>query len=426
MQAVKILAIIVIISLCSSQVLSISPKIESNFSNKELPDSHVIENVPYFSQTEGYFCYYASIAMIFSHMGLNTDLEEIIFLDGIGYTHSYIRSEKIIKSTHYASLDFVFNLFGVEETWWYPNRTLSDEQRWNLFFSNLKENISNNKPAITRVDPFSMGSLRDQFIISDSLWNALFPPSHHLIVIVGYDEINQSICYHDPNAGYYGDGSFGSYAWIDITDFQKAVRLGTWSDYLLTTFIQTSDSFSKEERFEQAFKLNIEKIKGNYQSNQSLFGINASKELKKAFSDEQRVKTIKIYKKLEDAGFSYILYETLQKLTKILFSNKANIFDIFMVGKRIPFETTSNIIKQIAEFLENNNFHQDLCTNQSSFLKQESVLWAKFSNYFKVFKRKGKLISDFQANIIINKMENVLDEIIIIQQQIIDDGQDYF
>lgn len=426
MQAVKIITCLIVISMCSTQVLSITPKIKSNVSIQDLLPSHIIENVPYFSQTEGYFCYYASIAMIFSHMGFNTDLDEIIFLDGVGYTHSYIRSEKIIKSSHYASLDFVFGLFGVEETWWYPNRTLSDEQQWDIYYSNLKENISNNIPAITRVDPFSLGSLRDQFRISDSLWNALFPPSHHLIVIVGYDEINQSICYHDPNAGYYGDDSYGNYAWIDIADFKNAVSLGTWSDYLLTTYEQNSESYSKKERFERAFELNIEKIKGSHPSSQSSYGINASKELKKAFSEEKRDETIEIYKTREDAGLNYTIYETLQKLMKILFPNKANIFDIFMVGQRISFDTTSTIIAQIAEFLEKNSFYQDLCINQSSLLKQESILWVELSAYFKVFMRKGRLISDTRAKSLINKMQEILDEIITIQQQIIDNGQDYF
>ena len=146
----------------------------------------------------------------------------------------------------------------------------------------------------------------------------------------------------------------------------------------------------------------------------------------KAFSEGKRDETIEIYKTREDAGLNYTIYETLQKLMKILFPNKANIFDIFMVGQRISFDTTSTIIAQIAEFLEKNSFYQDLCINQSSLLKQESILWAELSAYFKVFMRKGRLISDARAKSLINKMQEILDEIITIQQHIIDNGQDYF
>jgi len=426
MQTSKIISMILFISIFSTQCLSFPANEEVMISNQNIPASHVIENITYIPQTEGYFCYYASVAMIFNKMGLNTSLEEIIFLDGIGYTHLYIRSKKIIESSHYNGLDLVFDLFSVKENWWYPNRSLSDDQQWNLYYSNLKENISNNKPVITRVDPFSMGSLRNQYKIPDFLWNALFPPSHHLVVIVGYNEKNQSICYHDPNAGYYGFESYGEYAWIGLSDFKKAVRLGTWFDYLLTTYTQTSEEYSKEERFEQAFKLNIEKLKGDYPISQHSYGINASRELKKDFTDERRAKTIEIYKTKDDAGFNFTIYSTMQKILKFIYPNNPNIFDIIMVGQKIPFETTSTIIKQIAEFLEKNNFYQNLCKNQSFLLKQESLLWAELSEYFKVFMIKGNHVSEIRANSLIEKMEKTIYEIINIQQQIIDYGKDYF
>ena len=426
MQTLKIISILLFIMICTPQGLTLISNEEVVILKQEIPLSHVIENVSYISQTEGYFCYYASVAMILNKMGLNTSLEEIIFLDGIGYTHLYIESEKIIESSHYNSLDFVFDLFGVEENWWYPNRSFSDEQQWNIYYSHLKANISNNKPVITRVDPFSIGSLRDQFIIPEFLWNVLFPPSHHLVVIVGYNESNQSICYNDPNAGYYGLDIYGEYAWIGLSDFKKAVRLGAWSDYLLTTYTQTSLQYSKEERFEKAFKLNIKKLEGIYPIGQHSYGINASKELKKDFTDERRTKTIEIYKTRDDGGFNYLFYETMQKLLKFIFPNNPNIFDIIMVGQKNPFNTTSKIIKQIADFLEKNNYYQNLSLNQSFLLKQESILWYDLSEYFKVFMRKGLHISNLNAESLIEKMAIIVDKIINVEQEIINDGENYF
>ena len=78
----------------------------------EIPDSHLIKGIPYVDQTEGYFCYYADITMIFNHLGYNVSIEDILFYDGLGYFHSYNVLDRLPEEGCYCNLSFVFDLFG--------------------------------------------------------------------------------------------------------------------------------------------------------------------------------------------------------------------------------------------------------------------------------------------------------------------------
>ena len=71
----------------------------------EVLDSHLIKGIPYVAQTEGYFCYYADITMIFNHLGYDVSIEDILFYDGLGYIHSYNTWYDI----PHASVDFEVN-----------------------------------------------------------------------------------------------------------------------------------------------------------------------------------------------------------------------------------------------------------------------------------------------------------------------------
>jgi hypothetical protein len=92
-----------------------------------------------------------------------------------------------------------------------------------------------------------------------------------------------------------------------------------------------------------------------------------------------------------------------------------------MVGQYTEFSDIALVKQQIADFLDESVIYPEICENHSILLNQESALWYEMEEYFKVFMRRGKHLSNFRANYLMDKLEEKIDEIISIQQQIIDD-----
>ena len=419
----KLITVAITLIIVSLTYSSVCNSISSEIDNSNFTNSHLIEGVPYIAQTQGYFCGYACRAMILNYLGFNTSLEDILFYDGLGYTHYYHQDERLPEEGRYSDLDYVLNLFGVEQNWWYL-----DLNSWNIYFSNLKENISSDIPVITRVDPFSMPSLRNQFRVPDYLWEKLFPPSRHLILVIGYNEDNHSICYNDPNAGFYGDGSYGDHAWIDIDDFKKAVLSNSYNRITFSTINVKTEPLSEQDRFSNAFEKNIVKLEGNYSEYYYTHGVNASKKMKIDFSEGEnnRSQTIKLYKKYGDTGFNFTVINIFYRLFSRLTPNRPSVFDICIIEYENHFENIAREKKDIADYLEKSIFYKELSKNQSILLKQESLLWLELSNYYNVFMRKGIFLFDLRANILMNKMKNTVNKIILIEQQLIDEANEFF
>jgi len=420
----KIFFILIIIALCTQSFsFGVNSHMFQPYSIKytNLQDSNVIDGVPYIPQSEGYFCYYASIAMIFDYLGFNTSLDEILFLDGLGYTQYYIADQRLPEEACYSNIDFVFGLFGVELKRWSQNFNHSEYEYWEQYYSKIKENISNNVPIITAVDPFSLPSLRNQFKVSNHLWNVLFPPSMHIIVIVGYDENNQSICYNDPNAGFYGDNYFGDHAWINLSDFREAIEKCRLGRYIISTIEQQNEPYSKKERFEIAFKENIDKLQSNFSEFSGIYGITASKKMRDDFSTgkNNQSETINLYKKNGENGIRYTIISNMEILCSKLNNDQPNIFDIFMVGEEDPFESIADEKKHVADYLEQCTFYPDLCSNQSKLLREDAKNWYNLSNYYKIFLRKGMFILPSRGEFVMNNMYHIANKIVSIEESII-------
>ena len=390
--------------------------------SSDIPESHLIKGIEYIAQTEGYFCYYSCFTMIFNYMGLNTTLDEVLFYDGLGYTHYYNTTQRLPDDACYSNPNFIFDLFGVEENWTYLEGKESSNENWDKFYTHVKENISEDTPVITRIDPFSIPSLRDQFKISDMLWSLLLPPSHHLILIVGYNDTNETICYMDPNAGFYGDESYGNYAWMSLDKYRDATEKNIWSRYVISSYFLNNTKNSPKERFEKAFNNNINRLNSNKSYGNWTLGINASNIMKNHFSEEEKEQTINLYKKYAGNGIEYSIHTMMQKILSSLYPDTPNIFDIFMVGKEDPFQSIAEEKQHIVNYLQNCDFYSDLCNRHSDFLKEEIKLWQRLSENYKVFLKKGKTISNLKANSLIKEMKITTCEIIQIQEQL---AQDY-
>ena len=394
----------------------------------EILDNHIIDGVPYTPQSEGYYCYYASITMILKYLGFNTSIDEILFYDGLGYTHNYNQEERLPNNRIYTGISFVFDLFGVEGKRWFQNYNISDDNLWALYYSKLTQNISNNKPVITSIDPFSLPSLRNQLKISNYLWNFLFPPGMHVIVVVGYNNINQSVCFHDPNAGFYGDNSFGDYAWMSIDNFKSAVEKAKSGRYFISTIEKDNDSYTKKERFEKTFNMSIEGLKGGFFDFPGIYGINASRQLRIDFSigENNQDVTIDLYKAQGGNGLKYSIIEILYMLLNSLNPDNPNIFSILKIGNRNPYEDIAVGKNHVADYLETCPFYTDLCINQSKLLRLEAKNWNELSKLYDIFLRRGIFLSTYRGILVIKYMEKLVKKIIDIEETIINETSQLF
>ena len=410
-------------------LLSITPgfssteaRSSSSLMNREagLQESHVIEGVPYVAQTEVNYCPYACETMVFNYMGLNTSIDELLFYSGAGYRHLYRPDQRLPHVDLWGRFGFMQSLFGVtEQEWMTQDHNLSDDERWSQFYTHVKENITRDTPVITMVDPFSLPSLRTQFKCSDFIWKIMFAPGHHVIVVVGYNDTNQSICYNDPNAGFYGDGRLGTYAWMPLSMFRQAhERVGV---YFVISYVQTGTPLSKRDAFDVVFRSNIENLSGGSSGSGLYHGINASEQMELDFSPgaNQSQETSRLYKTYGGTGLNYTVDLVIHWLLTQLDPTHPNIYDMIVAGKQDPFNEIAAAKKHVAQFLATCMVYPGLCKNQSVLLHSESEQWHNLSTYYGIFVRKGLFLSNLRAVHVMNAMQQLMNDIIPLEQALI-------
>jgi hypothetical protein len=354
-------------------------------------------------------------------MGLNTSINELLFYSGVGYRHSYSVSKRLPSADIYRRFDFLYSVYGVSSQSWSPsNFNVSKDELWEQYYTRVKENITKDIPVVTRVDPFSLPSLRNQFKVNDDFWNIIFQTGgYHVILIIGYNDTNQTICYNDPNAGFYGDDRFGDHAWITISAFKQMQE--KINSYHFNTFKQSSQSLSKNEAFEQAFRKNIENLTGGIQPDGRCYGLAASQQMQIDFSSAKNnnQEIFRLYKEYGGNGVNITLFMCMQKLCSIVNPRHPNVFEILLAGKTSPFVDIANVKWDIANYLQNSSIQPGLCKNQSNLLRNESELWRELSQFYNIFLRKGIYLSDIRAIYIMNKMEQLIKEIIDIEELLV-------
>ena len=396
----------------------------SKITDLNIQDSYLIHNISYVAQHERNFCVYACLTMIFNFMGLNTSLNEMLFYSGVGYTHSYSLESRLPYEEIYQRFDFLYHVYGVSSrSWWPQQNNLSNTELWEQYFTRLKENITSDIPVVTMVDPFSLPSLRNQFKVSDFLWNKIFPSGRHVIVIIGFNEMNQTLCYNDPNAGYYGDSSFGDHAWINVSTFRQAQESlnERINEYHFTTYQRIDQPLSKKDAFEQAFQKNIENLTGVFPGHRRYYGIVASRLMQLDFSSEENnsLDTLHMYKTYGGTGVNFTVFMVMQKIFSSLNPLHPNIFDIVMAGRQSPFVDIAAIKSDVAEYLQNCSIQPSLCKYQSNLLRNESALWYDLAGFYNIFLRKGMFLSDIRAFQILHTMHTTMNDIIEIEETLI-------
>ncbi len=394
----------------------------TNSSGFGLPAAHLISGISYVAQDKMNFCVYACLAMIFNHLGLNTSIDELAFYDGVGYIHSYIADTRLPQERLYGGMDFIASVFGLAQHSWRPtDENLSADELWNQFYSYLRENISQDIPVATGVNPFSLPSLRDQFPINDLLWKTLLPSGRHVILIIGYNDTNHSVCYNDPNAGYYGDGRYGDHAWMPLSTLRNARETGeiTFS----FTYTPESPPLTKEAAFQEAFQRNINALAGNVTDFwPGPYGINATAQMFQAYTPGANTsqETIRLYKAQGKLSVSYHLNHAMHRLCELLAPGRPNVFDIILAGEKNPFHQIAVGKHIVTDYLENCTVYPGLCMNQSILLRGEAAAWDQLAANYTIFLKRGVFLFHTRATLMMKNMETLSTRIIDLEHTLID------
>ena len=419
--------------------------------------SHVIKDVPYVSQETDFYCTYACPTMIFKYFGCDTGLYEVLFSSGVGYSVMY--SHPLVKrfiiscvgtSNWETDRRFLGSLFGLT---YQEDRLLqlgvSEQQRWDLYWEKIKENVSRNLPVITIVDPSCLPSVQSaiQHLLGlpDVLWNKIpdsvfkmFPSTMtHMIVIVGFNEENKTLCYHDPSAALFGDASYGTYSWVDMSVIQESMQsISSFSSfaYMVGVFNKTENPpLSEEKRFFLSLNRNLKKMGGDpfaYDDqilatwNESNLGINA---LKSLYADlcpgfEHRPTTIFLYKLISTVfmySFSYKIYRLFDRfLPSILNLSDFNEQMNYIHQLALEKHDVSNWLFNLSNRLDNETV-SELCYHHALLLQSEAIVCERLAENFSMFLQKGVLLPYTKAlDATLNMAEHVL-EMIAIEETII-------
>ena len=327
-------------AIATSRNIELDRELLNNFND----GSHVIKNpiVPYVGQGNDSYCMYASTTMQIKYFGFNITLPEILHDFGHGYLHLYSRflppSRMPFGGSGLSTANFNmelladgYNLTFNDDSLYRDNTNIT---LWEEYYTKVKAYISKDIPVQTHLDPYRLTFWNDRFNFSNETTGG------HAVVIVGYNDSNNTICYNDPSAALFNESENGTYIWERNEVFKKAVESGGLV-YRIWTFEKPS-SFNmptRLERFQKFHEYNIKRLKGDleyiygldidfsqlplkyrlllYFYYEILFvsGVNATKTLKQSMQKGviHRVLTVYFYKTTEETfGLpTYIFFESV-------------------------------------------------------------------------------------------------------------------
>jgi hypothetical protein len=261
-------------------------KSPSDIDNSNTYESYIIEGIPFVSEETQSRCPIITATMIFQYYGINTTVSEVFHHSGGGYSFAYQKIYPLRLWSGYMipsgpeNRRFIADLYGLSHDYWYTYSKERSEECWNKYWTLIKQNITRNIPVVTITNVNDLLNIPSQYYYTDS------------ILIVGFNEENQTICCHIP---YHGP-----YMYLSLETFKDAVyqlyicKIFYRTIYYIETFENiTKPPLSKKECFQKAHKRNIERMKGNKSAYDQdfrkltglrIFGMNALKNLKKDYN----------------------------------------------------------------------------------------------------------------------------------------------
>ena len=437
----KLFTIGLIIILLSSAIGS-SINLKSNaLESSSESDSYLIEGVPYAAQTD-FGCFYGSLEMLFKYYGKNSSLEKNFFYSGGGYSFCYERKKstfikppiprppylfKILRSSVAVQgsedTKFMGSLYGLNMSSTYPDHVvINHEKHWNEWWPKVKNHIDNDDPVITSLDPCAWPIYLEIFNLTEPINGR----GGHVIVIVGYNESNSTVCVQDPMAGsdkYYNPDRIG-YQWIDISDLKLAEERSFWemkeNGYEIFTIEDIFDTPNQDDAFKTAHDRNIMRLSGDKEAYDSdyinpqfnKFGIEGLKSLR---NDFKSLKFYFLYPALKLMGFITGLIDPSNQMP---FNYDAGLFELESKSQKV----ISEFLQDIKTNLTDENL-TEICDYDSNLLNQNSDNFLELANH--TYKLQDAVSDNFllkgfiEAKPILDDIVSTLDEIISIQEQII-------
>ena len=451
----KMLIISLIILLILPSISIQGKQIHESFEKfSETPESHLIEGVPYVGQDINFHCNLACFTMILKYNKINSSLNEVIYNSCNGYSHYYINQDEYrvpipgsCKSILPSNYKFLSELYGLSYEPWISDVNVTFEDRWANDWVRIKENITSDIPVMVELD---VKILLIEYLGFKSTYDfkkIIGPPKSHYVVLVGYNESNNTVCYNDPQYLILDKPELGTYRWSDLTTFKNAISrlsIEIWpSDYLIKIFRVNNTPLSKEDAFRLAYSKSIERLKGNSsgyiteydyevigdyleEDYPHEYGINGSKKLREHFSKgiNNRIKTIMTYKKQGKFGMKNRLNSFID-LIYTKFHPKKSFLDFVILGFANLYDYVSldeqyaiSYLKDAVNSLNDKNLTA-LCRYEIELFERESENWTKLSGYYSEFMKKGFFMSLPRGILLMNKMEETMDNIIAIEEAII-------
>jgi hypothetical protein len=435
------LCIVLIIFLTSiiPNFIVLAEHTQQNYStNSKIPNSYLIEDIPYTSQETNFFCGFATVNMILNYYQLNTTLHEIIYNSGVGYSigyngvkNNYLPTAGWLICQGALTNNFISDIYGVSYYTGVFDSNLDNEQKWDQYWQYIKQHIINDTPIVVLANQIILAA--DDYNLNNALpfFKILLPrlTNGHSILVVGFNEHNNSVCYHDPQYGLYNASEKGFYRWIDKDVFKLATQKGSpglWVKYFYNT---SEHQVSKKDAFLLSHHRNIEKLKGNFSlyykeypeleyDENTTYGIEALKSFREDLQKgiNSQIKTISTYKKNNGIGIIYRVIRFLSSISDIQFFLlwRGDVFEHIALEKQYTAEYLNRV-----QYLFSDDNISLLCNYEIDLLNKEVENWTKLAKNYSFFRKWGIFIPLRQAVKLIQRMFNLVDNIINIQEKII-------
>jgi hypothetical protein len=429
-------------------------------SENQLSDVCVIEGVPCISTETGNDCEMASYAMIYQYLGFNYSYHDLFYLCGAGYSIAtqpkntgYRWESGFRKFSNYPDTpmpmkpfispgyevshwknDFKFlsEIFGYDYNLTYWTEITDEDASWQEYWNRVKNYINQDMPVWAAVDGCCIPWWREHMPIAEMFYQKGIPgPNAHIIVLVGYNESNNSVCYNDmcdANIAKYGyeyvgdPNATGEYLWMSKDALKEATCTKDKNNqgspyhfpiYAVTLVFEENLSkipLSKKDAFELAHIRNLKKMEGYNPEvydieyldfhHENGFGLEGIKQLKKDLNPFRMRLIFRFWK---------ILGLFAPSISESFSSTLTN--GLYYVAKDKEFASDS--------LLENKGLY-DFCEYDGNLLKNESKKWFELKDIYEnctILLKNGESI--YKIIIKTKLMNKILDEIIEIEEKLI-------
>lgn len=428
---------------------------------EDTSESYIIEGVPYIGTETGFDCEMASFAMLYQYLGMNYSYHDLFYLCGASYSlgsrpkwtgfnkyganlykswpwippiRPYIDPGCLV-SLWEKDFEFLSDLFGVDCNISYMNEMPIDDEgqvdedaAWNIYWSRVKNYIKRDMPVWTTIDGCCIPWWREHLPQAQKYYDKGIPgPIAHIIVLVGFNESNGTVCYNDmcnANISKYGYEYVGEedeickYIWMNLSSLKEGTGKGSpyyWPKYCITMVLEENESkpqSSKSEAFELTHERNIEKMQGyseevydkEYLDFYRKFGLDALKALDKDLELWRMKPTIRWWRFLQKWIFQG--WDPFDDMLESLF--------YIIKDKQFASESLLNYA----------DLH-DFCEYDGLLLQNESQKWEELRNLYLMFEEMYKNNKSVKSMIpVIKEMNIVIDEIIVLQEKILEGPDD--